>query len=97
VASALAGMIWPQRSLIAHRELAGPGALEPELWSRLCVMSEPLCRRHGMQFGIAAEPLQVCAAFIADPPTLAGFRVRSGSGAAGWCWSSAGASLWCTM
>jgi ComF family protein len=68
VASALAGMIWPQRSLISHRELAGPGALEPELWSKLRFLSEPLCARCGTQFEIAVEPGQVCAACIADPP-----------------------------
>ena len=26
----LAGLIWPQRSLITNREVAGPGALEPK-------------------------------------------------------------------
>jgi len=61
-------MIWPQRSLISHRELAGPGALEPELWSKLRFMSEPLRKRCGMQFEIAVEPGEVCAACIADPP-----------------------------
>lgn len=66
--SALAGVIWPQRSLISHRELAGPGALEPELWSKLRFLSEPLCARCGMQFEIAVEEGQVCAACIADPP-----------------------------
>ena len=56
VMSALAGMIWPQRSLISHRELAGPGALEPELWSKLRFLSEPLCARCGMQFEFAVDP-----------------------------------------
>lgn len=61
-------MIWPQRSLISHRELAGPGALEPQLWSKLQFLSEPLCARCGAAFEIAVEPGQVCAACIADPP-----------------------------
>jgi ComF family protein len=61
-------MIWPQRSLITHRELAGPGALEPELWGKLQFLSEPLCARCGFAFEIAVEPEQVCPACIADPP-----------------------------
>ena len=64
----LSAMIWPQRSLITHRELAGPGALEPHLWSKLQFLSEPLCARCGAAFEIAVEPGQVCAACIADPP-----------------------------
>lgn len=61
-------MIWPQRSLITHRELAGPGALEPDLWAKLQFLSEPLCARCGAGFEIAVEPGQVCGACIADPP-----------------------------
>jgi ComF family protein len=61
-------VIWPQRSLITHRELAGPGALEPELWAKLQFLSEPLCARCGMAFEIAVEPGQVCGACIAKPP-----------------------------
>lgn len=68
VKRAVAGVFWPQRSLITHRELAGPGALEPELWSRLQFLSDPLCRRCGMPFEIAVEPGQVCGACIARPP-----------------------------
>lgn len=68
VGRGLSGMIWPQRSLITHRELAGPGALEPHLWSKLQFLSEPMCARCGTLFEIAVEPGQVCAACIADPP-----------------------------
>lgn len=61
-------MFWPQRSLITHRELAGPGALEPELWSKLQFLSDPLCARCGVPFEIAVEPGQMCGACIARPP-----------------------------
>lgn len=61
-------MIWPQRSLITHRELTGPGALEPDLWAKLQFLSEPLCAKCGMAFEIAVQPGQVCAACIAKPP-----------------------------
>lgn len=68
VGRGIAGLIWPQRSLITHRELAGPGALEPQLWAKLQFLSEPLCTCCGMQFEIAVEPRQVCGACIARPP-----------------------------
>ena len=68
IGKGVAGLIWPQRSLITHRELAGPGALEPELWAKLQFLSEPLCARCGMQFEIAVEPGQVCGACTAKPP-----------------------------
>ena len=68
VGQGLAGVIWPQRSLITHRELPGPGALEPDLWAKLQFLSESLCARCGMAFEIAVEPGQVCGACIAKPP-----------------------------
>lgn len=68
VGRALASVFWPQRSLITHRELAGPGALEPELWAKLQFLSDPVCARCGMPFEIAVDPDQVCAACIAHPP-----------------------------
>lgn len=61
-------MLWPQRSLITQRELAGPGALEPELWTKLQFLSDPVCARCGLPFEIAVGPDQVCAACIARPP-----------------------------
>ncbi len=61
-------MFWPQRSLITHRELAGPGALEPELWAKLQFLSDPVCARCGMPFEIAVDPDQMCGACIARPP-----------------------------
>jgi ComF family protein len=64
----LAGLIWPQRSLITHRELPGPGALEPELWSKLVFISGHQCLRCGLPFEIEVEPDQVCGACIARPP-----------------------------
>lgn len=66
--SGLAGVIWPQRSLITNREVAGPGVLEPHLWAKLQFLSEPLCARCGAPFEIAVEPGQVCGACIARPP-----------------------------
>ena len=68
MARGLSSIIWPQRSLITHRELAGPGSLEADLWAKLQFLSEPLCARCGVPFEIAVEPGQVCGACIADPP-----------------------------
>lgn len=64
----LAGLIWPQRSLITHRELPGPGALEPGLWSKLNFITGSQCARCGVPFEIAVESDQVCGACLADPP-----------------------------
>lgn len=64
----VSGVIWPQRSLISQRELAGPGALEPKLWAQLQFLSEPLCARCGLPFEIAVDPDQVCGACNAKPP-----------------------------
>jgi ComF family protein len=61
-------VIWPQRSLISHRELAGPGALEPALWAKLQFLSDPLCARCGTPFEIAVDPEQMCGACLARPP-----------------------------
>lgn len=68
IGRALASVFWPQRSLITHRELAGPGALEPELWSKLQFLSDPVCARCGVPFEIAVDPEQVCGACLANPP-----------------------------
>ena len=64
----VAGLIWPQRSLITNREVAGPGALEPELWAKLQFLSDPLCARCGTPFEIAVDPGQICGACLAHPP-----------------------------
>jgi len=61
-------MIWPQRSLLTGREVAGPGALEPDLWAKLHFISDPLCARCGAPFEIAVDEGQVCGACLADPP-----------------------------
>jgi ComF family protein len=68
IASGLAGLIWPQRSLITGREVAGPGALEPGLWAKLSFVSPPVCERCGSPFEIAVDAGQVCGACIARPP-----------------------------
>ncbi len=64
----LAGIIWPQRSLITGREVAGPGALEPDLWAKLSFISDPVCARCGAPFEIAVDVGQVCGACLARPP-----------------------------
>ncbi|MEQ1607616.1 MAG: hypothetical protein ABL956_01380 [Hyphomonadaceae bacterium] len=64
----MAGLIWPQRSLIANREVAGPGALEPGLWAKLQFPSDPVCARCATAFEIAVDPALVSAACVADPP-----------------------------
>lgn len=64
----LASLIWPQRSLITNREVAGPGALEPDLWAKLQFLSDPVCARCGTPFEIAVDPGQVCGACLAHPP-----------------------------
>lgn len=61
-------MVWPQRSLITGRELAGPGSLEPHLWAKLQFLSDPLCARCGTPFEIAVDPGQICGACIVRPP-----------------------------
>ncbi len=64
----LAGLIWPQRSLITNREIPGPGSLEPDLWSKLHFLSDPLCTRCGAPFDIPVDVEQVCGACLAQPP-----------------------------
>lgn len=64
----LSRLIWPPRSLVTNREVAGPGPLEPDAWSRLQFVTGPVCARCGMLFEIAVDDDQVCAACIADPP-----------------------------
>ena len=65
---AISSLIWPQRSLISGKEVAGPGPLEPEAWSKLRFLSGPLCRTCGAPFEIAVEADQRCGACLADPP-----------------------------
>ena len=65
---ALAGVIWPQRSLITGREVAGPGALEPEHWSKLHFLSDPLCACCGVPLDLAVEEDQLCGACLVRRP-----------------------------
>ena len=65
---ALAGVMWPQRSRITGREVAGPGALEPEHWSKLHFLSDPLCACCGTPLDIAVEEGQLCGACLAHRP-----------------------------
>ena len=60
VGQGLAGIIWPQRSLITHRELAGPGALETSRWAklrsvRLSVEALKRARATPIRGGLSAE------------------------------------------
>jgi ComF family protein len=64
----LAKVIWPQRSLITGREVAGPGALEPEHWAKLHFLSDPLCARCGVPLDLAVEEGQLCGACLVRPP-----------------------------
>lgn len=64
----LADLIWPQRSLITGREVAGPGVLEPALWAKLQFISAPVCGCCGTPFEIAVDDGQLCGACIAHPP-----------------------------
>jgi ComF family protein len=67
---ALAGVIWPQRSLVTGREVAGPGALEPEYWSKLHFLSDPLCACCGTPLDLAVEEGQLCGACLAHRPAF---------------------------
>jgi ComF family protein len=62
------GLIWPQRSLVTGREIPGPGAIEPDHWSKLDFLSAPLCRCCGVRFDIVVPNDQLCAACLARPP-----------------------------
>jgi ComF family protein len=64
----LAKIIWPQRSLITGREVAGPGALEPEHWSKLHFLSAPLCACCGTPLDLAVEEDQLCGACLVRRP-----------------------------
>ena len=64
----LAGVIWPQRSLITGREVAGPGALEPEHWTKLHFLSDPFCACCGTPLDLAVEEGQLCGACLASRP-----------------------------
>ncbi len=66
--SRLNRLIWPQRSLITNREVAGPGALEPAYFAQLEFLTGSLCARCGLPFEIAVDPGQLCGACIAQPP-----------------------------
>lgn len=64
----IAGLIWPQTSLVTGKEVAGPGVVEPEYWSQLKFITGAVCARCGVPFEIEVEPGQVCGACTARPP-----------------------------
>jgi len=73
-------LIWPTRSLITGEQIAGPGLIEPEHWSKIRFLSGPKCCRCGMPFEVLHEVADAfldeeCPACIARKP---GFdRARS--------------------
>ncbi len=64
----IADLIWPPRSLLSEAILTRPGAIEPELWSRLTFLSAPCCFRCGFPFENDAGEEAVCGACAADEP-----------------------------
>ncbi len=48
--------------------MPGPGPLEPNLWSKLQFLSDPVCTCCGSPFEIAVEEGQLCGACLAQPP-----------------------------
>lgn len=71
---ALSRLIWPQRSLVTNREVPGPGALEPEYFTKLEFITGAICACCGVPFDIAVDPGQLCGACIAHPPVYAHAR-----------------------
>jgi len=61
-------VLWPQRSLVTGREVAGPGVIEPEKWSQIRFLTGLMCERCGNPFDIDVDEGQVCGACIASPP-----------------------------
>jgi ComF family protein len=61
-------LVWPPRSLLSEAIVTRPGAVEPELWSRLTFLSDPCCFRCGFPFETDAGPQAVCAACAAHAP-----------------------------
>jgi ComF family protein len=56
--------------LITGREVAGPGAIEPDLWRGLGFLSPPVCARCGLPFEFPVDLDQTCGACLADPPAF---------------------------
>jgi ComF family protein len=63
----IARLVCPDRSLVTSREVPGPGAIEPQLWSQLVFLSEPQCQCCATAFEFEVDPGQLCGACIALP------------------------------
>jgi ComF family protein len=70
VLAVAADLIWPPRSLLSERVVNRPGAIEPELWSRLVFLSTPCCFRCGFPFETDAGPDMWCGACTAEEPAF---------------------------
>jgi ComF family protein len=70
LADGAATLIWPRRSLLTGRELAGPGIIEAERWVDLRFITGAVCRCCGLPFEIETDPDQACGACLADPPAF---------------------------
>jgi ComF family protein len=68
VASWLADLIWPPRSLLSDAFVDRPGVIEPELWSALHFLGNPLCSRCGFPLPSDEGPNAVCAACAGREP-----------------------------
>jgi ComF family protein len=63
-----ADLIWPPRSLLSEKILSRPGAIEPELWSRLTFLSAPCCAHCGFPFETDEAEGALCGACAAKAP-----------------------------
>jgi ComF family protein len=61
-------LVWPPRSLLSDALVSRPGAIEPELWSRLDFLSDQCCFRCGFPFETAVEGEALCGACAAKAP-----------------------------
>ncbi len=66
--SGVLNFIWPQRSLLSHRALHGPGPLAAPEWADLTFIVDPTCGICGTPFEIDDGVVTSCAACIARPP-----------------------------
>ena len=68
-------IVWPTRSLITGEQIAGPGLIEPELWTKIRFLNDPLCCKCGMPFQVIYEvgdayEKEECPACIARKPAF---------------------------
>jgi ComF family protein len=70
-----ADLIWPPRSLLSEKILSRPGAIEPDLWSRLVFLSSPCCARCGFPFETDEAEDALCGACAAKAPAY--YRARA--------------------